>query len=79
MIHSSIFLLLSRVFYRQGMRSVATLAAISVGVAGLILAGGFVQDIFIQLGEAIIHSQTGHIQITLKGYTEGKGRSLIST
>lgn len=76
MIHSSIFSIALKSVYRQGMRSVATLAAISVGVAGLILAGGFVQDIFIQLGEAIIHSQTGHIQITLKGYTEGKGRSL---
>ena len=48
---------------RQKVRSGMTLAAIVFGVTGLILAGGFVQDIFIQLGEAIIHSQTGHIQI----------------
>jgi putative ABC transport system permease protein len=51
------------------------LSAIAIGVAGLILAGGFVQDIFIQLGEAIIHSQSGHIQITVSGYREGKMRA----
>ncbi len=60
---------------RQRARSMATLAAIAIGVAGLILAGGFVQDIFIQLGEAIIHSQTGHIQVTRAGYREGKNRA----
>lgn len=61
--------------FRQKMRSAGTLAAISLGVAGLILAGGFVQDIFIQLGEAVIHSQSGHIQISRQGYREGKIRS----
>jgi putative ABC transport system permease protein len=57
------------------MRSAGTLAAISLGVAGLILAGGFVQDIFFQLGEAVIHSQSGHIQIARQGYREGRIRS----
>lgn len=61
--------------FRQRARSAATLAAISIGVAGLILAGGFVQDIFVQLGEAIIYSQTGHIQVTREGYREGKNRA----
>jgi putative ABC transport system permease protein len=42
---------------------------------GLILAGGFVQDIFIQLGEAIIHSQTGHIQVFKKDFLEKGTRS----
>lgn len=56
---------------RHRARSAATLAAISIGVAGLILAGGFVQDIFVQLGEAIIHSQAGHIQVTRQGFREG--------
>lgn len=61
--------------FRQRTRSAATLAAISLGVAGLILAGGFVQDIFVQLGEAVIHSQSGHIQITRQGYREGRTRA----
>ena len=63
-----------RNIFRQKARSAATLTAIAVGVAGLILAGGFVQDIFFQLGEAIIHSQTGHIQVTKAGYREGRLR-----
>jgi putative ABC transport system permease protein len=61
--------------FRQRMRSAGTLAAIGLGVAGLVLAGGFVQDIFIQLGEAVIHSQSGHIQIVRKGYREGRTRA----
>lgn len=72
---SNLFKLALRNIFRQRARSAATLAAIAIGVAGLILAGGFVQDIFIQLGEAIIHSQTGHIQITREGYREGKSRA----
>lgn len=61
--------------FRQRARSAGTLAAISLGVAGLILAGGFVQDVFVQLGEAVIHSQSGHIQVSRKGYREGRTRS----
>jgi putative ABC transport system permease protein len=69
------FSLALRNVFRQRMRSAGTLAAISLGVAGLILAAGFVQDIFIQLGEAIIHSQSGHLQIARQGYREGRTRS----
>ena len=61
--------------FRQRVRSAGTLAAISLGVAGLVLAGGFVQDIFVQLGEAVIHSQSGHIQVSRQGYREGRTRS----
>ncbi len=75
MISSSLFTLAFRNVFRQRARSLATIAAIAAGVAGLILAGGFVEDIFVQLGEAIIHSQTGHIQITRQGYAEGKSKA----
>lgn len=68
-------LLALRNVFRQRARSAATLIAIAVGVAGLILASGFVHDIFTQLGEAIIHSQTGHLQITRQGYREGRTRT----
>jgi putative ABC transport system permease protein len=61
--------------FRQRMRSAGTLAAIGLGVVGLILAAGFVQDIVIQLGETIIHSQSGHIQIARQGYREGRTRT----
>lgn len=72
---NAIFSFALRNIFRQKVRSAATLAAIAIGVAGLILAGGFVKDIFIQLGEAIIHSQTGHIQITRAGYSDNKTRA----
>lgn len=48
---------------RQRTRTAITLVAIIVGVSGLILSGGFIRDIIHQLGEAIIGSQTGHLQI----------------
>ena len=75
MMATGLFSLALRNVFRQRARSAATLTAIGIGVAGLILAGGFVQDIFIQLGEAMIHSQTGHIQITRDGYREGRIRA----
>ncbi len=70
-----LFSLALRNIFRQKVRTAATLAAIAIGVSGLILAGGFVNDIFIQLGKAIIHSQTGHIQITHAGYSDNKTRA----
>lgn len=69
------FWLALRNVFRHRARSAATLAAIAIGVAGLILAGGFIQDIYIQLGEAIVHSQTGHIQVTRQNYGQGKNRA----
>jgi len=75
MINNSFLSLAIRNILRQRARSAATLTAIAIGVAGLILAGGFVHDIFFQLGEAVIHSQTGHIQVTRQGYAEGKNRA----
>lgn len=49
--------------FRHAWRSAMTLAAIGFGVAAIILAGGFVRDMYKKLGESIIHSQTGHVQI----------------
>lgn len=54
--------------FRHRLRSALTLGAIAFGVLGLVLSGGFVHDIFIQLGEAVVHSQSGHIQIARAGY-----------
>lgn len=48
---------------RQKLRTGMTLAAIAFGVVSIILAGGFVADVFMQLAEATIHSQSGHIQV----------------
>jgi putative ABC transport system permease protein len=53
---------------RQRTRTAITLGAIAFGVIGLVLSGGFVHDTFIQLGEAVIHSQSGHLQIARSGF-----------
>ncbi|MBS0513291.1 MAG: ABC transporter permease [Proteobacteria bacterium] len=63
-----------RNIFRQRVRSAVTLAAIVFGVVGLILSGGFVQDIFVQLGEAIIQSETGHVQVFREGFREKGSR-----
>jgi putative ABC transport system permease protein len=60
---------------RNKARSALSLAAIATGVAGLILSGGFVHDLIYQLGEALIHSQSGHVQIARSGYFEFGSRS----
>lgn len=64
-----------RNIFRHKLRTAMTLLAIVVGVMGLIISGGFVHDIYKQLGEMVIHSQTGHIQIALRGYFEHGTRS----
>lgn len=59
---------------RQRFRAGMTLASIAIGVACLVVAGGFVRDIFVQLGEALIHSQSGHLQIAATGsFSPGSG------
>lgn len=64
-----------RNLFRHRLRSAITLGAIATGVVGLILSGGFVQDIFTQLGEVLIHSQTGHLQVSRRGFREAGARS----
>ena len=64
--------------FRQKVRAGITVAAIAFGVAGLILSGGFVADMVAQLAEAIVHSQTGHVQVARSGYFDGRLRGLES-
>ena len=52
---------------RQRARTAITLAGIALGVASLVLCGGFVADILLQLRERTIHSQLGHLQIYKQG------------
>jgi putative ABC transport system permease protein len=57
---------------RQKAHTAMTLTAIVFGVVGLVLAGGWVNDIFFQLGEMLIHSHSGHAQLYKSGfYAEG--------
>lgn len=56
-----------RNIFRQKTRTALTLAAIAFGAVGLILSGGFVEDVFFQLREATIHSRLGHLQVSRAG------------
>lgn len=67
--------LAARNLLRQRSRTLATLLAILLGVSSMIIAGGFVEDILIQLGEATIHSQTGHIQLAREEYWASRSRA----
>lgn len=67
--------LASRNIARQSGRSAMTLSAIVFSVASLILAGGFVQDVFTQLAEAMIHTRTGHLQVSETGFFTFGSRS----
>lgn len=67
--------LAARNVFRQRTHTAVTLAAIICGVAGLILASGWVNDIFVKLAEALIHSQSGHMQVYKKGFYEAGSRS----
>lgn len=64
------FKLALRNLARQRLRTGLAMAAIAFGVAGLILIGGFVEDVFFNLREGTIRSQLGHVQIYRAGYYE---------
>ncbi len=56
--------------FRNKIRTLITLAAIAFGSVSIIIAGGFFEDTFMQMREAVIHSHIGHIQIYQKGYID---------
>lgn len=65
---SAVVRLAGRNLLRHKGRAASILASVAFGAAGLIISQGFVEDIFVQLAEAIVHSQTGHIQVAKGGY-----------
>jgi len=60
--------------FRQRARTALTLTAVALGVASIVLSGGYVEDILIQLREATIHSRLGHIQIYAAGAHSSGGQ-----
>ncbi|CAH1385949.1 ABC transporter permease [Candidatus Nitrotoga sp. M5] len=59
-----------RNIFRNRLRTALTLAAIITGVVSIIISGGFVEDVFVQLRESTIHSRIGHVQVLRSGYLE---------
>jgi putative ABC transport system permease protein len=68
MASGSAHLALRNIFRHKG-RSLLTLGVIIAGVTAIVLTGGFVEDVFVQLRESTIHSQLGHVQIYRAGYS----------
>lgn len=56
--------------WRQRGRSAFVISAIVLGVSALILAGGFIKDTVVELGDSIIYSHTGHVQLSRAGFRE---------
>ena len=69
------FALALRNIFRNKARTSLTLTVIGTGVAGLILCGGFVDDALLQLREATIHGQLGHLQVYRLGFYDNGSRS----
>jgi len=63
---------------RQKARAALTLAAVALGVASLVLSGGFVADILKQLADATIRSQLGHLQIYKQGQFASGGHQPLN-
>lgn len=54
--------------FRNKRRSFLTLMILVLGCTGLILVGGFFQNLMEGYREQFIHSQTGHLQVNRAGY-----------
>jgi putative ABC transport system permease protein len=63
---------------RQGRRALLTLVSICVGVASLVIAAGFIEDLLSQLRESTIHSQLGHLQVFAPGYVDSGRRDPLA-
>ncbi len=59
-----------RNIFRHKARTTITLSTIVFGCVALIFIGGFFEDLFYQMRESYIASQSGHIQIYRRGFGE---------
>ena len=64
------FFMALRNVVRQKRRSAVAVGAVAFGIAALIIAGGFIEWIFVAFREDTIQSQLGHLQIAKPGYQE---------
>ena len=75
----AMFKLALRNLFRQKTRTLITLVTIVCGVAGLILAGGFVEDVYVQLRDATIKSRFGYISSIARAIPYSGSVNPIST
>jgi len=70
-----IFRIAWRNIFRNKRRCFLTVSILVLGCTGLILIGGFFDNMIGGFGEVFIHSQTGHIQVNAKGYYQKGARA----
>lgn len=63
-------LLAVRNIVRHRRRTLLTLVSTLFGVVAIVLSGGFVEDTIVELGESMIHSNSGHMQVSRHGFFE---------
>jgi putative ABC transport system permease protein len=56
---------------RHRRRSGLAIGAIAFGTVAMLLAGGFIEWIFVNFREYAIHSHFGHVQVTRDGFRQG--------
>lgn len=71
----SFLTLAGRNLLRHRSRTATALGAVAFGVLALILSAGYVQDLYFQLGESLIRSQSGHLQVARAEYFAAGSRS----
>ena len=71
-----LLVLAGRNIMRNRIRSILALLAIGLSTAAIVLASGFIEDIFVGLGEHTIRSQLGHMQVLGKS-PDGATRPMI--
>ena len=71
----SLLTLAARNLLRHRSRTATALSAVAFGVMALILSAGYVQDLYFQLGESLIRSQSGHLQVAHAEYFAAGSRS----
>ncbi len=72
---SGLLVLALRNITRNPGRTALTLGAIVFGVVAQILSGGFIEDTVVEVGESMIHSWSGHLQVSRQGYQASAGRA----
>jgi len=72
---SGLWSLAFRNVLRHRGRTTMVFLAIAFGVAALMVTGGFVADMYAKLAEALIRSQSGHLQIARPSYFAEGSRS----
>jgi putative ABC transport system permease protein len=67
---SSVVSIALRNLIRQTRRTGVAVTAIACGIVAMMLAGGFIEWIFLDMRESTIHAHFGHLQIVRPGYYE---------